>query len=487
MICVRFGAMSQRLSQLLLGAALSGCLSASAMADAGQASQLETARADLRALSQTFRTAYQQVRPAVVLITTTSSRRALQEMLPPRHPPLGEEESRGLGSGIIVTADGYILSSHHVVAGADSIVVTLADRRTYQATVVGADSLIDIALLRIQATQLPTVRLGDSESLQIGDWVLAIGHPLGMGTTLTHGIVSALGREASIIDDDFGVESFIQTNAVINPGNSGGPLLNLEGEVIGINTAISTRTGYFMGYGLAVPINLAREAMDDIRVHGRAVRGYLGVSMSAVTQELARELGLVQERPQGVHVRVVTDSPAARSGLRDGDIILQIAGQEVNHPNQVQAIVYRLEPGETVMLSLLRGGRTLDLTVELGERESDLLAAAGRQRLSTLGLAVEQANRVTAAAIGLTQATAEQLGFAASDGMVIVVGVDPSSVAGRLGLQVNDVITDIDQERVGSVDELLRALANLELGQGAVFWLWRPGLGVDVRILPVSE
>ena len=191
----------------------------------------------------------------------------------------------GLGSGVIVSADGYILSNHHVIRNADSIEVTLHDRRRLTARVVGVDSLIDIALLKVEAQNLPTADLGRSADLQIGEWVLAIGFPLGMGTTLTHGIVSALGRQADVIDGAGVIESFIQTNAVINPGNSGGPLLDLRGQVIGVNTAISTKTGYFMGYGLAVPIDLAHEAMNDFLEHGRVVRGYLGIAMGDVDAE----------------------------------------------------------------------------------------------------------------------------------------------------------------------------------------------------------
>ena len=330
-------------------------------------------------LSRAFRQAYEQVRPAVVLIAATTRPRP-KRALPPFHPEIPDEDFRGIGSGTIVSDDGYILSNYHVVAGADSIQVTLADRRTYQAEVIGFDSLIDIALLKVEAQGLPTVQFADSDRLQIGDWVLAIGHPLGMGSTLTHGIVSALGRQAGIFvnprsdeENRYAIESFIQTNAVINPGNSGGPLLDLQGRVVGINTAISTRTGYYIGYGLAVPINLAREVVDDLLVHGRIVRGHLGVAMAPeMTQELIREHGLGMERPRGVYlIQVQPNSPAERGGLLVGDVILSLDGIAVNHFNHLQTLIYGRDPGETVNLQIMRQNQLHQVAVVLGEREDD--------------------------------------------------------------------------------------------------------------------
>lgn len=460
---------------------------APALAGPGSTADIDVARADLQRLSQAFRTVYQQVLPAVVLITTSARWEAMHQRLPAPEPPVPEVEPKGLGSGIVVSPDGYILSNHHLVAGADSIRITLADRRAFQATVVGHDSLIDVALLKIDAEQLPVARLGRAANLQIGDWVLAIGHPLGMGTTLTHGIVSALGRRASIIDDAYGVESFIQTNAVINPGNSGGPLLNLAGEVVGINTAISTRTGYYMGYGLAVPVELAQEAMEDIRTHGRVVRGYLGVSMSEVTPDLIRARGLDMDRPRGVYLAVLPGSPAERSGLQDDDVLIRVNGQEVDRPNQVQAMVYHMDPGETVALTVLRGGVGRVLDVSLGEREADRRAALGRDRLSGLGFSVQPLSGSKAGELGFTNQVAEELGYEAGEPAVRVDGVDPAGLAGIRGLQVDDVVTHVDDELITSVPTLLTALAGVEAGEAVVLWLWRPGLGVDVRVLPVEK
>ena len=444
-------------------------------------------------LSRAFRQAYEQVRPAVVLIAATT-RTWRKRTLPPFHPEI-PEDFRGMGSGTIISDDGYILSNYHVVAEADSIQVTLSDRRTYQARVIGFDSLIDIALLKVEEQGLPTVQLADSDLLQIGDWVLAIGHPLGMGSTLTHGIVSALGRQAGIFnprsdeENRYAIESFIQTNAVINPGNSGGPLLDLQGRVVGINTAISTRTGYYIGYGLAVPINLAHEVVDDLLVHGRIVRGHLGVTMeSEMTQELIRKHGLNMERPQGVYLKQVQpNSPAERGGLLVGDVILSLDGIEVNHFNDLQTLIYGRDPGETINLQIMRKNQLHQVAVVLGEREDDRLLSEGHQRLAQLGLSVESLPAELATELGFADELAAELGFAQGEEPVVVVEVDPEGLAADKGIQVRDVITEVDQERVTSLEQFVRFVSELEEGQSAFFWFWRPETGINVRALRIPE
>lgn len=442
-------------------------------------------------LSRAFRQVYEQVRPAVVLIAATT-RTWRKRTLPPFHPEI-PEDFRGVGSGTIVSDDGYILSNYHVVAGADSIQVTLSDRRTYQAEVIGFDSLIDIALLKVDASGLPTVLLADSDLVQIGDWVLAIGHPLGMGSTLTHGIVSALGRQAGIFNHNeenrYAIESFIQTNAVINPGNSGGPLLDLQGRVVGINTAISTRTGYYIGYGLAVPINLAREVVDDLLVHGRIVRGHLGVTMeSEMTPELVRKHDLNMEQPRGVYLRQVQpNSPAERGGLLGGDVILSLDGIPVNHFNHLQTLIYSRDPGETVNLQIMRQSQLHQVAVVLGEREDDRLLSEGHQRIAQLGFSVESLSAELATELGFGGELAAELGFERGEVPVVVVEVDPKGLAADKGIQVRDVITEVDQERVTSLEQFVRFVSGLEEGQSALFWLWRPDTGIDVRLLRIPE
>ena len=362
------------------------------------------ARAQLENLGQAFRTVYEQASPAVVLIRTTPSAVAVRRLLPPFHPKIEKDNFNWLGSGTLVSADGYVLSNHHVINGADSISVVLSDRRAFPATVVGSDSLIDIAVLKIEAHDLPVVPLGRSEDLRIGDWVLAIGHPLGLGSTLTHGIVSALGRQAEVIRANYAIESFIQTNAVINPGNSGGPLLNLAGEVVGINTAISTRTGYYIGYGLAVPIDLVQEAVRDILEHGRTVHGYIGISMLDVDQALVERSGLQGQVPRGVFINSVDeDSPAAAAGLLHGDVVLALDEREVNVSNEVQTLIYARDPRDRVSLTIVRDGDTLSIPVILGEPERDRLLAEGRRRLSLLGLVIGPLSLERAQQLGFTR------------------------------------------------------------------------------------
>ena len=471
----------QVLGLLWIGLVLGGLLSRATAEKLEGLHYLET-------LNRTFNTAYRQVSPAVVSITTQNGR-FIRPWLSPFHPPMRPEsgKGRGLSSGTIVRSDGYILCNYHAIAGADSIQVTLSDRRSFSAQVVGFDSLIDIAMLKIGATNLPNVTLGDSDELKIGDWVLAIGHPLGLGSTLTHGIVSALGRQVQVIESEYRIESFIQTNAVINPGNSGGPLLNLDGEVVGINTAISTGTGYFIGYGLSVPINLAREAMSDILAYGRVVHGYIGVGMEEVTKELIEKHNLDMDRPRGVYLNVQPDTPAHRGGLFSGDILLSIDGQAIERANHVQTHIYNKNPGEKITLTVLRDGAERHLNLTLGEREKERLLAQGWKRISNLGIKVTVLSREQARELGFTQETMADLKFGETGNAVVVVDVQIDSPADRKGIQADDIIAGVDHQRITSIEQLVYSISNLEEDRAALFWLWRPHQGIDVRILRVSE
>lgn len=243
----------------------------------------------------------------------------------------------GMGSGVIITKDGYILTNNHVVEGGEkgSITVTLWDGREFRGKLIGRDKLTDLAVVKIEANDLPVARFGNSDELQVGQWVLAIGNPLGLNLTVTAGIVSALSRNIGIIRDSYGVENFIQTDAAINPGNSGGPLVNLNGEVVGINTAIASRTGYYQGYGFAIPINLARKVAEDIIKYGKVRRGVLGVQISQLDESTAKGLGL--DKPRGILVQdVISGSAAEEAGIKAGDVILECEGKEVNRPGELQ-------------------------------------------------------------------------------------------------------------------------------------------------------
>ena len=447
-------------------------------------------RTHVEDLSQAFRNIYKDVSPAVVLIRTTPGRVAVNRVMPRFHPDVPKEMHKfnWLGSGTLVSSDGYVLSNHHVTHGADSISIVLSDRRAFPAKVVGSDSLIDISVLKIEANDLPVVPFGQAEKLRIGDWVLAIGHPLGLGSTLTHGIVSALGRQAEVIPANYAIESFIQTNAVINPGNSGGPLLNLDGELIGINTAISTRTGYYIGYGLAVPIDLVQEAMRDILKYGRSVRGYIGISMQDVDQALVETAGLQGPIPRGVFINGVDEnSPADAADLRQGDVLLAIGKQEVNVSNHVQTLIYARDPGDRVLLTVVRDRDTLGISVTLGEPEHERLLAEGRTRLSQLGLRVEHLSDGQALEIGFTREIAADLGFSDGEKPVAVVEIDDGGPAAEKGVQLFDIITEIDREHVTSTEHLFELISMLETDKSALFWIWRKERGVDVRALRIRN
>ncbi len=278
------------------------------------------------------------------------------------------------GSGIILSKEGYILTNTHVVEGADEIQVTLFDNRTVPAQIVGYDPLTEVAVIKISADSLRPAVLGNSDRVQVGQWVLAFGNPLELKFTVTAGIVSAIGRQMRIIEDNFGIENFIQTDAVINPGNSGGALVNLRGEVIGINTAIASKTGYYAGYGFAIPINLAKVVAKDLITTGKVVRAYLGIAMQPVDEIKARAYGL--KRPVGVYVDdLLDDGPAGKAGIRSEDIILAIDQEKVNSPNHVQSFIALRRPGDVVHLRVFRNGKTLEIPVKLGQRQTTQMAA----------------------------------------------------------------------------------------------------------------
>jgi serine protease Do len=326
-----------------------------------------------------FTSAAKRILPAVVSIR--SSRRIKHPSLdffPHFFPPKDNEEKKkgeedeiiqpGSGSGIILSEDGYIMTNYHVVEQSERIQVVLYDKREFDARMVGGDPTTDVALLKIKDSRLPVAMMGNSDSVQIGEWVMAVGNPLNFTSTITSGIVSALGRNINIIDPKYRyrIEHFIQTDAVINPGNSGGALINLSGEVIGINTAIATRNGFYQGYGFAIPINLARKVVNDLLRYGRVRRAILGVVIEPVTDNIAKAVGL--PRPTGALIQSVTgESPAEKAGLRQGDIILAVEGEEVVSVNDLQTKIARHLPGEIIDVTIWRGRREMNIEIELGE------------------------------------------------------------------------------------------------------------------------
>src|SRR5437764_912529 len=329
------------------------------------------------------------VRPEVVFIRSQHVERAQDQRLPPgfedffpnlRRRPQVEQ---GSGSGFIVSADGYILTNNHVVAGADKVTVKLYDKREFTAKVVGTDPNTDVAVIKIDMRGLPTVQFGNSDSTRVGEWALAIGNPLGeaFSFTVTAGIVSAKGRLLPGLQQTrYAIQDFIQTDAAINPGNSGGPLVNIRGEVIGINSAIASQTGYYAGYGFAIPISLAKEVMDDIIKYGTVKRAIVGVSIEDVSPSDAKAAGLQDIRGAKVGGFSDDNSPAKKAGIEVGDIILSVNGQQVDRRNGLQRLVRAYHPGDVVHVEIARFGQRKTIDVKLAEAPADSTAVASSDR-----------------------------------------------------------------------------------------------------------
>jgi Do/DeqQ family serine protease len=356
---------------------------------------------------------------------------------------------RGLGSGVIVNAEGHVLTNHHVVDGAEQIQIELTDGRTLSARLVGSDPPSDLAVLQVTGSPLPALALGNSDQVRVGDVVLAIGNPLGVGQTVTQGIVSAKGRTTGLSDGSF--EDFLQTDAAINRGNSGGALINTAGQWIGINSQILSPSGGNIGIGFAIPSNMARVVMDQLVRDGRVRRGQLGVGIQPVTSDLARSLG--RSSPGGVIVNeVVPGSAAARAGIQRGDVILSLDGRPVVDSNALRNRVASTRPGSVVTLEIVRDGRPRTVQVTLGELRAENAAAdpADRSPASggTLGLTVQP----------LTDSQARQLGLAGATRGVLVTAVDPLGPGADAGLQPGDVIEQVDRQSVRSASELRSAV-----------------------------
>ena len=359
-----------------------------------------------------------------------------------------QRAERSLGSGVVVSADGYILTNSHVVEKASRILVSFSSNEEYEAELVGSDPQTDVALIRIEADDLAYVRFADSSSLRIGDQVMAIGNPFGLGQTVTLGIVSALGRSIGLID----YEDMIQTDATINPGNSGGALVNLQGELVGMNTAILSRSGGSQGIGFAIPSNMARRISDALQEHGKVERAWLGVLIQDVDQSMANYHGL--DRPRGVLISDVNaDTPAEKAGLEEGDIVLAVDGEEVNSRNALRNKVSLLPVGHEARLRILRDGKERNVTVELGAlpetaRTAGRGVSPGEDQDGIEGITVRE----------LTEQFRRMADVPDDVSGVFVSEVDPASPAAREGLERGDVILEIDKESVGDLDDYQRLL-----------------------------
>ncbi|RKY09742.1 MAG: serine protease [Planctomycetota bacterium] len=361
-----------------------------------------------------------------------------------RRPPR-QRQQVGQGSGFVISEDGYILTNNHVVEGADKIVVSLQDGRKFDdAKVIGTDPKSDVALIKVDAENLPVIELGDSDALDIGEWVIAVGSPFGLQATVTVGVVSAKSRGVGLAE----YEDFIQTDAAINPGNSGGPLLNIDGKAIGLNTAIFSQSGGYMGIGFAIPINLARSITDQLRKSGKVTRGYLGIQMhpEKITPELAEELGLKDNK--GVLVtEVIPDSPAAKAGLKRRDIILEMDGKTVEDWQSFRNHVAMLEQGKKVTLTVFRDEKKKELEVEIGSLEEGQIALGVSEVSRKLGLQVQN----------LTDELATRFGYEGAKG-VIVTEVTDNSPADRAGIGAGMLIISVNRRDVSTVKEFSEAL-----------------------------
>lgn len=435
-----------------------------------------------------------KVAPAVVNVQVTQRARSLPaQALPPflqdprfrqffgfegleremRQPP-----REGQGSGVVVSADGYILTNNHVVNGADEIKVSFNDGRELTAKVVGTDPQTDLAVIKVEAADLPAVTFADSDVLEVGDRVLAVGNPFGIGQTVTSGMVGALGRASLGLD----YEDFIQTDAAINPGNSGGALVDIRGRLVGINTAILSRSGGFQGIGFAIPSNLARNVMEQLVANGEVVRGYLGVNIQDLTPDLARGFGL-EERGGALVADVVRDSPAEESGLQSGDVITSLDGKTVADARRLKLAVGSLRPGTEVPATVIRDGETRELELKIGAVPGDRRLAGGGRDLRRGPAARDEGTLEGVAVSDLDTRARREFEIPARLNGALVTAVEPDSAAARAGIRPGDVITEINREPVRSASDAVRLTENPETRETLVrIWNSR-----GVRYVVVDE
>ncbi len=374
-------------------------------------------------------------------------------------PPPSPEDSKSLGSGFIVSKDGYLITNHHVIENADEIIVRLSDKRELRAEVIGSDKYTDIALLKLDANDLPVVNIGSSENVKVGAWVLAIGSPFGFDHSVTAGIVSAKGRSLPKAN----YVPFIQTDVAINPGNSGGPLFDLDGKVIGINSQIYSRTGGFMGLSFAIPIEMAMEVVEQIKNNGDVSRGWLGVYIQEITQELAESFGL--DKPVGALVsQVIDNSPAKKYGIKAGDVIVAFNGKPIMDSANLPPLVGRVPVGSKAKVKILRDGRykTLDVVIEKLEEEEAGSIIARKKSLPSNQIGVEVAN--------LNKTDKAELGRGVS-----IVKVSPNSVAHKAGLRQGDIILQINRKNVENMADFRKKVANLPKGRMIPVLIHRKG------------
>jgi serine protease Do len=428
------------------------------------------------------------VRPAIVNITSTRvmtnspssnfpngfgfnpRERDFRGMPPmPRQPQ--EPFSGGMGSGVIVSPDGYLVTNHHVVDGGTKVTVTLFDKREFVGTVVGSDPQTDLAVIKISGKDFPYIPWGDSSKLEVGEYVLAIGNPFGLNSTVTQGIVSALGRGGMGITK---YEDFIQTDAAINPGNSGGALVNMQGELVGINTAILSRNGGYQGVGFAIPTSMGKHVFDSVVKTGTVRRGFLGVGIQEVSKDLATSLNL-PDTAGALVTNVQENSPANKAGIQRGDTIVSFQDQPVADPRKLQQIVTRTAIGDHVKMTVIRDGKTLTLNTTLVEHPDTRQVAAINTPSDTTnlaGLTVEE----------ITPQMARRLQLSSDIQGVVVTAVQAGSKADTAGLQQGDVINEVNRQPVNSLQDYRTAISNLSAERPALLLIHRQGVPIFLTV-----
>jgi serine protease Do len=442
--------------------------------------------------AQNFVHVAKAVRPAVVSVFSTRTGKSEGPHAMPFEDPFfrrffGDEffrrfeqppqrKERGLGSGVIVEANGLIVTNNHVVSKADEIKVFLSDRREFKAKLIGTDAKTDIAVLKIEADGLHTIPWADSDKLEVGEFVLAVGNPFGLTHTVTLGIVSALGRAAGIAE----YEDFIQTDAAINPGNSGGALVNVRGELAGINTAIFSQSGGNMGIGFAVPSNLARSIMEQLVKHGKVVRGWLGVSIQDLSPELASQFGLAE--PKGVLVNeVLADSPAKKAGLERGDVIVEYDGKPVENATQLRNAVAQTTVGKKAVVKFMRDKKARTAEVAIVEQPKHV-AQAGNEEA---GEAAPSSGRLSDLDVReLTPELAVRFGLGANERGVVIVKVRQGSAAEESGLKEGDLMLEVNRQPTPTLKAYERAAPKLGKGQAVLLLIKRHGRPLFVTLKP---
>ncbi len=381
-----------------------------------------------------------------------------------------EQQIRGLGSGVIVSEDGYILTNNHVIDEVDKVVITLSNGKTYDGKLIGRDGRTDLAVIKIDEKRLPAIKMANSDDIRVGQWAIAIGNPFSksLSQTVTAGIISGIGRSTGLDSD----VDFLQTDAAINPGNSGGALVNLKGELVGINTAIATRTGGYQGVGFAIPSNTARSIMDQIIKNGKVTRGYLGVMIQDINEEVARAMKAPSAKG-AVVTQVVPGSPADKAGLRAGDLVTQINGKAVENTSALRKSIGRNAPGSKITLTVLREGKSSELTVTLGEAPDEDVAPKDERES-------ESASKPAAERLGVDVAKlnsnlASQYGLNAADRGVVITQISQNGPAYRGGLRIGDLIKRVGNRDIESVKDLNDALEKVGRGETALFYVNRRG------------